>query len=101
MYFKKGISSSIKAWEMPREERNSHSWKLQAHKQEKLAHHGNCGATLNVASLVRNVSAYYDYEKWFINSETILLEKKKATKPNQSKRNSDRIFNEKVIEETC
>lgn len=70
---------------MPREERNSHSWKLQAHKQGKLAHHGNCGATLNVVSLVRNVSAYYDYEKWFINSETILLKKKVQQNPTNQK----------------
>lgn len=64
MYFKKGISSSIKAWEMPTEERNNIFPENYKHTSiGELPHHGNCGATLNVASLVRSLSAYYDYKK--------------------------------------
>lgn len=75
----------------------------------KLPHHGNPGATMTVTSVVRSASAYHDYEKWFINSETIPLgggkggkkeEKNSKPKPTkQTKRNPHRMFNENVIEE--
>lgn len=101
-YLKKEISSSIKAWEMPREERNNPSWKLQAHKHRKIAlwwklccNSERCffgEKPLRLLWLREVIHQFWNYSPW---------KKKNNPKPNQSKRYSDRMFNEKVIEETC